>query len=328
MRIWYDACTGKHVRYGTAIAKRFRNLGYEVLLTTREHPDTLELANVLNEKFVPVGKYKPASLHTRLQESIARTSEFCKMFEDKAPDLAISHQSVDLCRVAFGLNIPIILTADTPYAVAVNKLTIPLANVLVLSEAIPKRLFKNYGAQRIVQFRGVDEVAWIKDFKPFKIGEFKKPLIVVRQMETKASYGLGRTDVTEKLAEKLASLGNVLFLPRYDKMVKRDMSVRGEFIDSASLVGYADLVVGVGGTIAREAALQGVPSIFISEFGNTQVNRYLSRQGFPLFVVKASRVLAYAKKYLGKKRNVKAKLAKLENPIDVIEKIIARKQFK
>jgi len=325
MKIWYDACTGKHIRYGTAIAKRFRKLGHEVILTTRKHPDTLELAKILKEKFIPIGKYNPKSLFTRLQESTKRTLEFSQLFKDNTPDLAISHQSVDLCRVAFGLGIPIILTADTPHATAVNKLTLPLANIVVASEAIPKRFFKKYGAQKIVQFKGVDEAAWIKNFAPSENFEFEKPLIVVRQMETKASYARGKNDITIKLAQKLTSLGNVIFLPRYAKPKKEGLTIPKKFVDSASLVAHADLVVSIGGTIAREAALQGIPSIVISEFSRTQVNKYLSKRGFPLFIVNSSKVLTYTKEYLGKKFDVKAKLAELENPVDVIEKVVIEK---
>jgi uncharacterized protein len=315
MKIWYDATTGKHVRYGTAIAQRFRGLGHQVILTTREHPDTLKLANILNERFISVGKYDPTSPLTRLQESANRILEFSRMFRNNTPDIAVSSQSPDLCHTAYSLNIPIILTADTPYAVAVNKLTIPLANTLVISEAIPKSVYRKFGAQRIVQFKGVDEVAWIKGFKPAKSSPLEKPLIVIRQMETKAVYGLGKTDIMEELGRKLARLGNILFLPRYGRKDK------GEFLDSASLVSQADLVVGAGGTISREAALQGIPSIVISEFGRLQVNEYLAKKGFPIFIVKSSRVMTCAKKNLGERFDVKLKLARLENPLDVIEKI-------
>ena len=54
-----------------------------------------------------------------------------------------------------------------------------------------------------------------------------------------------------------------------------------------------------GGTIAREAALQGIPSIAISDMAKTYVNTYLAKKGFPLFVTTEQGVLAYAKKYLG-----------------------------
>lgn len=328
MKVWYDACTGKHVRYGAAIAKRLRKRGHEVIFTTREHPDTVALARLLGENPIVVGKYAPASLYTRLEESANRVLRFSKMFRDSPPEVAISAQSVELCRSAFGLNIPIIVTADTPHATAVNRLTIPLASLLLISEAIPKSLFKEYGAQKIVQFKGVDEVAWTRDVRPPKSPEFRRPLIVVRQIETRAAYGLGKGDVTLEAARKLCSLGTVVFLPRYGAPKYKKLVVLNEFVDSASLAAQADLVVSVGGTISREAALQGTPSIVISRFGRIQVNEYLAKKGFPLFILKPSEVLTRAKGYLGQKFDVKAKLESVENPVDVIEHMVSEKRFR
>jgi predicted glycosyltransferase len=322
MRVWYDACTGKHMRYGSALAKRLRSRGHEVVLTTREHPDTVGVANVVGEKPIVVGKYDPVSLYSRLEASASRMLSFSKFFRDRLPDMAVAHQSVELCRTAFGLGVPITLTADTPNAVAVNKLTVPLANTLVISEAIPKHFFRRYGASNIVRFDGVDEVAWIKGFKPMKGFDFKQPLIVVRQMETRASYALGRDDVTVRLAENLSKFGSVLFLSRYAKSEKKGLIVVEGFVDSASAVAHADLVVSIGGTISREAALQGVPSIAVSEISRTYVNRFLVRKGFPLFLVDSSKALECAKKYLGKRFDVADRLEQLTNPVDVLEKVI------
>jgi hypothetical protein len=323
MRIWYDACTGKHVRYGTAIAKQLRKAGHEVVFTTREHPDTLSLAQLLGENPVVVGKYAPTSLFSRLEESAKRTVQLAELFKDRLPDVAISHQSVELCRVAFGLGVPIILTADTPHANAVNRLTVPLADTLVVSEAIPQSFYKKLGAKSIIPFRGVDEVAWIKDFEPRGNCEFEKPLIVVRQMETKASYGLGKRDETTELAEKLSSLGTVLFIPRYERTERKGLTVKPDFLDSASIAAHADLVVSVGGTISREAALQGVPSIVISETGRSYVNRYLAKLGFPLFITSTREAITYSKKYLGKRFDVKSKLAHLKDPVSVVGRTAA-----
>jgi len=327
MKVWYDACTGKHMRYGAAIAKRLRKTGHEVILTTRKHPDTLALARILGEEPIVVGKYAPSSLFSRLEESAKRTLQFAELFRDGLPDVAVSHQSVELCRTAFGLGVPIILTADTPHATAVNRLTIPLSSVLVASEAVPERLFKSFGARKVVRFKGVDEVAWVKDAKFSRASSSDKPLIVVRQMETRASYALGKEDETMRLTVKLASLGTVLFISRYDRVENDKVIVKKEFMDTMNAVANADLVVSAGGTISREAALQGVPSIVLSEVGRTCVNRYLARKGFPLFMADSSEVLKYAEKYLGRKFDVKAKLAELENPVDIIEKIIAERQF-
>jgi len=323
LKIWYDACTGKQVRYAVAIAERLRKAGHEFIFTTREHPDTIPLAHALGEKPIVVGKYNPSTLSSRLQESAQRVIDFSKLFEADKPDVAIAHQSVELCRTAFGLGIPIVLTADPPYALAVNRLTIPFAHTVVVSEALPKSFTKEYCARKVVTFKGVDEVAWIKGFKPTRMSGLKKPLIVIRQIEAKAAYAQGKPDLAKSLSEQLAALGNVHLIQRYNGNGQA-FGVKVGFEDSANLVANADLVVSYGGTIAREAALQGVPSIAISDMAKTYVNQYVAKKGFPLFITTPKRVFRLAKEFLGKRFDVKEKIGALENPVDVIEKIISQ----
>jgi len=321
MKIWYDACTGKQVRYAVAIAQRLRKSGHEIVFTTREHPDTIPLARILGERPIVVGKYNPSTLSSRLEESSRRIIGFVKLFKNKSPDIAITHQSVELCRTAFGLGIPIILTADTPYALAVNKLTIPFAHTVVVSEALPKSFTRTYCAKNVVPFKGVDEVAWIRDFKPRKMASSKKPLIIFRQIEAKATYVQNQNDLEKTIVKELREIGNVHLIKRYNDQVEA-FSAKEDFVDSVNLVANADLVVSYGGTIAREAALQGIPSIAISDMAKTNVNRYLAQKEFPLFITTEQKILDYAHKYLGKRFDVKVNLAELENPVDIIEKAV------
>jgi len=324
MKIWYDACTGKHIRYGVAIAKKVRDAGHEVVLTTRKHPDTLAIAEFLGEKFIVVGRYNPKSLFSRLKEGTKRQLSFCKIFGKNTFDVAVSHGSTDQCRVAFGLGKPIICTVDTPYAEAVHRLTLPLADYIVTSKAIPKKILQVYNVKgKIISFDGVDEVAWIKDFKPKIQYNFGKPLIVVRQLEEKAVYTKETVDMAA-IARKLRKLGNVLFLSRYHHKKIKGLTILEEFVDSASLMAQADLFIGAGGTITREAALQGTPAIIVNVFRNQHVNDFLARKGFPIFKTEASKVLRLAEKVLGEKKDVKHLLAELENPADVIAKIVEK----
>ncbi|MBS7632043.1 DUF354 domain-containing protein [Candidatus Bathyarchaeota archaeon] len=322
MKIWYDALTGKHLRYAVAIAERLQKSKHEIILTTRKHPDTLPLASFLKKKFIVIGRYDTRSLLTRTEEGARRQLAFCKLFGKEPPDIAISHGSVDLCRTAFGLGKPIITTIDTPYAEAVHRLTLPLSSHIIASAAIPKRILDTYNVKaEIARFAGVDEVAWIKNFKPTVKYDYGKPLIVVRQFEEKAVYSREVVNMLD-LAKGLTRLGTVVFLSRYERKAVKGLIVPKEFIDSASLASQADLIVGVGGTITREAALQGTPAIIVEALPKQHVNDFLIERGFPIFKAKPSSTLSLAKKLLGKKYNVKHLLDQLENPLDIIENVV------
>lgn len=322
MKVWCDACTGKHVRYSVALSKKLRMMGHEVILTTRKHPDAIPLANLLNENFIVAGKYNPKSLLSRLREGARRQLLFCKIFGKNVPDVAISHGSVDQIRVAFGLKIPTIMTVDTPYADAVLRLTLPLTDYIVASRAIPEEKLRKYNVNgKIIRFDGVDEVAWIKGFQPLVKYNFGKPLIVVREEEEKAVY-FERKFSSVGLAKKLTQLGKVVFLPRYRRRTIKGLIIPKGFVDSASLVAQADLFVGIGGTITREAALQGTPAIVIDIFQEQYVNDYLAKKGFPIYRTELPFAYTLARKVLGSKKDMSALLAKLENPVDVILNIV------
>ncbi len=328
MRVWLDACTGKHVRYTTAIARALRARGHEAILTTREHPDTLALAEALGEEFLVIGRYVPQSRAGKLMASIKREEELARIFssEDMRPDVAICNQSVELCRVAFGLGVPIICTSDTPYAEAVGRLTIPLADVVVTSKALPVELYRALGARRIVQFDGVDEVAWVG--KPGLaapgetvswLRELDRPLIVIREEEHGAAYARGG-GLMVKVARALKGLGTVVFLPRYGRPrgLPDEAVVPEGFVDGVLLAREADLVVGVGGTLCREAALQGTPALVVRYVGRIHVNEYLARRGFPIVEVGPDEVSAKARELVGRKEDVEDLLKDLEDPVDVI----------
>ena len=331
MRVWLDACTGKHVRYATAIARELRARGHDVVLTTREHPDTVALAEALGEDFLVVGRYHPGDRAGKLLESARRTSLLARLFSDEAvrPDVAICHQSVELCRVAFGLGVPIVCTSDSPHAVAVGRLTVPLVDVLVLSSALPAEPYLAMGAKRVERFDGVDEVAWAR--RP-ELGTgagvrellegLDGPVIVVREEEHGAAYARGRGLMWE-IALALRDLGSVVFLPRYGRPphLPDGIIVPEGFVDGFSLVGEADLVLGVGGTLCREAALQGTPTIIIPYLGSRMhVNAFLAEKGFPIHELEPEpeAVLRRASELIGRRRDVSGLLARLEDPIGLI----------
>jgi predicted glycosyltransferase len=161
----------------------------------------------------------------------------------------------------------------------------------------------------------------IRGLKQLVQYDFGRPLIVVRELEERAVYAKKRFS-SIALAKKLTGLGKVVFLSRYRRRRIKDLIVPEGFVDSASLVAHADLFVGAGGTITREAALQGTPAIVVNVFRGQHVNDYLAEKGFPIFKTELASVFELAKKVLGGKRDVSDLLAKLENPVDAIANIV------
>jgi predicted glycosyltransferase len=122
----------------------------------------------------------------------------------------------------------------------------------------------------------------------------------------------------------MTRFGQVVFLSRYNRKTIRGLNVPKEFVDSATLVSQANLVIGVGGTISREAALQGTPAIIIEALPTQHVNDFLAEKGFPIFKTKQSDALKLARKLLEEKCDVTNLLDKLENPVDTIANIVGK----
>jgi predicted glycosyltransferase len=312
------------MRYGVAIARHLRGRGHQVFITTRKHPDTIAMAEFLGEKVMAVGEYNPESLLSRLESGVLRQMELCRIFREQDFDVAVSHGSPDLCRVAFGLGKPVITTVDTPYAYAVHKLTLPLSKYIVKSASIADDAVDKFVSDgEIVDFNSVDEVAWIQGFKPVVDYGFGRPLVVIRPLEDRAIYAQKQMDILQ-LAKNLSKRAKVVYLDRYRRENIDELIVPQGFVDSASLVAQADLFIGVGGTITREAALQGTPAIVLNAFEKQEVNDYLMERGFPIFKSEISGAQVLAEKLLGQRFDVKEKLAGLRNPLDVIADLVER----
>ncbi len=329
-RVWIDAVDGKYARYSPLIRKVLEKEGIDVIITSRDHPDTISMMKYLGERFYIIGRWSYSkSPREKLKVSLERQLELMEFIENVNPDLFISFPSVEGSRVAFGLGIPILCVPDTPHAYHVCKLTIPLSDKLLTTEAIPKREFSKYGIdeERIVQFKSVDEYAWMKDYKPNSkiVDELNldpdKPTVLVRQAEIMAAYFPSTRDPLLPIARKLSKHFQVIYLTRLhgNSEYEKTLIVPQTFIDAASLVFYVDAVISVGGTIAREAALIGTPA-FVLEFVKSYQNDYLKRLGFPMYTFKDPNSLlktAYALLKKGKTEQ-KTPNVKLEDPLERI----------
>jgi len=352
MTFWLDMLTPKQVWLLESIKKSLEARGHRVLVTARLHDVVVDLLKLKRVPHYVAGKYGGETLEGKLRASTERVlilTDYLARLHKKV-NFSIHFSSPEAARVAFGLGIGSICLNDTPHSVAVGKLTFPLSTYIVAPACINPAKLVALGASRhtIVQYDGVDEVAWIPNHKPAAsvLRELNldnsKPIVVVRPEESKAAYLHGFKDASvlsvksfpliRKILDEFPD-AQVIVMPRYEeqrstvlKELGRKVIVPNQVIDGPSLLAFSDLTVSGGGTMSWESTLLGVPSICHFPI-KMDVERYLSAKGFPIYYTNnidkattyALRVLRDPDRYRIDTRNL---LKSMESPMDAIETIL------
>ena len=345
MNIWVEALTGKQALLFSFIAKFFMDRGDNVIITCREYDYTARIFFQRGLKPYVLGRYGGGTLLGKIRASLDRQLRMLDIITEKNIDVHISFTSPDSCRVAYGLNIPIINLTDSPHSYIVNKLTIPLSRFLIIPHCIPKKEFSHLIPLRnIYTFNGIFEVTWTKNFSPDsrildELNLDKYRYIVMRTEEKKASYYKhmdSRPTLISIFIDKLISRERglkIVIFPRYTDQKKYLIKKYGEKIiipersvDTQSLAHYSLLVITGGSTFAQEAALQGIPSISYFPY-HFYIEEYIAKRGFPLFhyidIINALKkmldIISDPFKY---HINTTRLLERMESPLELLEKII------
>ena len=343
-KVWIDINTPKQVVYFNRLIKILQENNYEVLITSRIYREL----NQMLEKFkLPVqiaGKHGGKTLKGKLEASLERAKELTEIVSNANPDLLVSLNYDVAARVAFGLQIPHISSSDCPFAIAINKLTCPLLTKLLTPKAIKIEEWLQFGisADKIIQYDAVDAVSWIKYLKPDSqvLNELNLKeddlIVVLRPEETFAAYvlefGIREPIIFPTIRKILAEFPNakLVALPRYEEHVKifkeqfQDKIIIPErIIDVPSLLSFATLVMGFGGTITQEGAIMGIPAISCFQ-GILWCDDYLAKKGL-LYKAKTPeeaaeisiRILKKKDMYLKQHKELARKeLLKMDDPIE------------
>lgn len=306
MKIWFETLTGKQALLFHYMGQLFENEGHETIFTAREYDYVLSNLNRLQRTdYHAIGKYGGASLLDKLVAGSERIIQLAKLMNQEKPDLLITLASPDATRTAFGLGIPALQVNDTPHAEATARLTLSISNGLVHPAAIEYKLFEKLGGRHFFPYQGVDEVLWTKAFKPKQeileqLQLNKYEYIVIRCEESKAAYFQqmypqikpGSTIVIDMI-EKLHKEGidkKIIAFPRYPEQqheltkFKDDVIIPDKSLDTLTLLQYANVAMTGGGTMGREGALLGTPTLYTFP-RELEVSTYISQLGFPLFHV-------------------------------------------
>ncbi|MEA2071539.1 MAG: DUF354 domain-containing protein [Asgard group archaeon] len=302
--IWFDTLTPKQTMLFIALAKIIQKYGFECHFTTRKHDYVHDIFRYNKIPFHSFGSFGGKTLEGKLLASakrVVKLTEHITSLESK-PIAAISFSSPDASRVAFGLGIPLILLNDTAHSVPVAKLTFSLARYLITPSCIKKDTFTKYGAKPniIHTYEGVDEVEYISGenydkYLQLRKGISKEELIIVfRPEESFASYMKNpeRKLYLDILQEIIDSTNAEIYVfPRYPKQketilkhFKDKITIPKNGMYYLDLLSKAKVVITGGGTMGREAALLGIPSITYF-WRHLEPQKFIEEKGFPSFSV-------------------------------------------
>lgn len=289
--LWFDIGTPKYAFFFAKIIPELKNLGYEILVTTRSAPDYTEAKAVLDMHQIPYvisGTYGGQSIEDKFLARLARQQEFLKIFKSRGKPQAVLCGGIpDSIQTAFGLGIPVIDFCDTPirhYEFSYKeitigtKLTLPLSSLVFYPFVLPEEIFLKMGVgpEQLRRYDFIDVCLWMDEIVKEDKNDFRqkygldpnKKTILIREEEYKAHYVFEKLPTIYELIPKLSESfnANLVIMPRYDsEELKRNFSqyatVLEDKLTPKEFYPFIDLLIGGGGTMNLEAVYYGIPTI-------------------------------------------------------------------
>ena len=296
MKVWIDLANSPHPLLFHPIAERLEGEGAEVVVTVRDHAQTRELALERWPGAEVIGAASPAGRLAKPRAMASRVAALTRWGRRQRPDVALSHNSYAQILAARALGVRAVTAMDYEHQPA-NHLAFRTAARILLPEAVPAEKVRRQGARRakVIRYPGLKEEVYLADFSPdpeaagaLGLAEDDLALAVARAAPAGAAYHPGENPLFERTLRLLDDRGEhrVVVLARHPEQ-RRAIAALGlervvvpeGAVDGRSLLWAADLFVGAGGTMTREAALLGVPTYSVFAGRQAAVDRLLAERG-------------------------------------------------
>jgi predicted glycosyltransferase len=275
VRVWIDLSNSPHPILFEPIVEELRAGGHEVLLTARDHAQTVALAQQRWPEVRVIGAPSPRGRAAKARAVAGRAAGLARFARRARIDVAVSHNSYAQSVAARLLRIPCVTAMDYEFQPA-NHIAFRFADRVVVPDDFPDRMLRLEGARprKVWRYRGFKEEVYLHRFRPDPgvLDELglapDEPFLVGRPSPAGAAYHQFENPVfDEALAQVLTRKDvRVVLLPRRPEDVRAYAGIPASrqivperAVDTRSLLHYARALLGAGGTMNREAALLGTP---------------------------------------------------------------------
>ena len=261
-------------------------------MTCRPLANTIDLLELCGFSYHVVGKHYGQNKIKKTAGFIVRVLQLYCFLKNKAIDVSISHSSFYSPLVSRLLGIRCIYLNDNEYAGG-NKISFMFADKIMIPEFLDVEKVKKQWAreEKIIRYPGVKEGVYLCSYVPAnsKNGDNvrSKKVIFIRPEPWTAQYYKGERNFIDELLIGIRDKYKIILLPRgsaQDKYYRQDkfsgITVPEKSISLSEIMSNCDLFIGAGGTMTREAAVLGIPTVSIYQDKLLDVDNYLIHKGF------------------------------------------------
>jgi uncharacterized protein len=288
MRIWFELTNSPHINM-FAVMIRDLERDHEVIITSRPLANTIDLLDLHGFKHEIVGIHYGGELSAKILGYPIRVMQLRKFLATQNIDIAISQSSFHSPVVSRMLGVRSIYMNDNEHAVG-NVPAFICANKIMIPEFLSReKVRKQWGNPRkVIQYPGVKEGIYLWELeRRLHLNDNREEgksrrVVYVRPEPWTAQYYKATRNFMDELLLGIKDHVDVVLLPRGKKQGEHYLNTKFEGIkvvstalDIAEIAPDCDLFIGAGGTMTREMAVLGIPTISIYQDKLLDVDRYL-----------------------------------------------------
>lgn len=266
-KIWFDITNVPHVNFFLPIIRKYEE-EFDIIFSLRDFAETKSLFEKrIDKPYIEVGQHKGGNKLRKIIGVVERIFLLNKQIPNF--DIKISVGGDASCIIA-KIRRKLSVTFDDNEK-APNWRYAPFSDLAFWPKVVPQqKLRKQLFKKNLYQYNGYKEDFYLANYEPNPAFLGQLPFehyVVVRPENIKANYVEGRQSIVPELLKELDAQGyNILFLPRYESDRDYAQGIKNIYIPKDAVNGldacyYADAILTGAGTMAREAACLGVPSV-------------------------------------------------------------------
>jgi predicted glycosyltransferase len=293
LRIWFDLSNSPHINLFREMIRDLESRGHEVLISCRPLANTVDLLKLHGLEFEVVGEHHGAALWRKAAGYPIRVWQLRQWLRTQGIDVAISQSSFHSPVAGKLVGARAIYMNDNEHALG-NIPSFAFADRILVPECIAAGKLRRQLARssKVVRYPGVKEGIYLWQLaESIRVaaagrGTRARPSVYVRPEPWTAQYYKGRLNFLDAPLMAIKDRVDVTVLPRgaaqgthYRTPEFEGMRVIDTALDVSEIAADCDLFVGAGGTMTREMAVLGIPTISVYQDELLDVDRFLLAQG-------------------------------------------------